>query len=194
MRRLVLVGWCALLAACADPDSVVLVRSLLTDRPPEVTVERGSEQRTLTQPLDTVDVRADQLTPRRSTLEEVRARYGGMLDSVPEPSRMYTLLFATGQQALPPDAEPTIVALLADVASHPVVEVQITGHTDRMGSVEANDRLSLERAIAVRDALLARGLTASLVRVVGRGEREPLVRTGDEVPEIYNRRVDILVR
>lgn len=194
MRRLVLLCWCCLLAACTDPDSVVLVRSLLTDRPPEVTVERGTQQQTLTQSLDTVDVRGDQLTPRRSTLEEVRARYGATLDTLPEVSRMYTLLFATGQQALPPDAEPTIVSLLADVASHPAVEVQITGHTDRMGSVEANDRLSLDRAIAVRDALLARGLRASLVRVVGRGEREPLVRTGDEVPEVHNRRVDILVR
>lgn len=194
MRRLVLVCWCALLAGCADPDSVVLVRSLLTDRPPEVTVARGSQQQTLTQPLDTVDVRGDQLTPRRSTLEEVQARYGATLDTLPEVSRMYTLLFATGQQALPPDAEPTIAALLADVATHAVVEVEITGHTDTVGTIETNDRLSKERAVAVREALLLRGLKAALIRVVGRGERALLIKTPDEIPEPRNRRVQIVIR
>lgn len=193
MRRLVLC-WCLCLAACQPPESVVLVRSLTPDVTPEVTVEHASRRQTLTQPLETVDLHGDRLNAYRSTPEALRARYGATLNTLPEVSRIYTLLFATGQQVLPPDAEPTIAALLADVASHPVVEVQITGHTDRMGTLEANDRLSLDRALAVRDALLARGLRASLVRVVGRGEREPLVRTGDEVPEAKNRRVDILVR
>jgi OmpA-OmpF porin, OOP family len=194
MRRLALLTWCMFLSACSTtPDTVVLVRSL-TDNPAEVTVESATQARTLTHALETVDQTGTQLTTRQSTLGEVRALFGPTLDAVPVPSRMYTLLFATGAQALPPDAEPTIAALLADVASHPVVEVQITGHTDRVGTLEGNDQLSLDRAIAVRDALLARGLRATLVRVVGRGEREPLVRTGDNVPESKNRRVDILVR
>ena len=193
MRRLALLTWCMLLSACATPDTVVLVRSL-SDTPPEVTVESATQRRTLTQPLEAVDLTGAQLLTRQTTLEEVRARFGQTLDAVPVPSRMYTLLFATGAQALPPDAEPTITALLADVASHAATEVQITGHTDRMGTLESNDQLALDRAIAVRDALLARGLRASLVRVVGRGEREPLVRTEDEVPEPKNRRVDVLVR
>jgi outer membrane protein OmpA-like peptidoglycan-associated protein len=42
--------------------------------------------------------------------------------------------------------------------------------------------------------LIERGLDAALVRAVGRGEREPLVPTADEVGETRNRRVEITVR
>jgi outer membrane protein OmpA-like peptidoglycan-associated protein len=74
------------------------------------------------------------------------------------------------------------------------VEVQVTGHTDRVGSVASNDSLALERAQAVRDMLIQRGLQASFIRPVGRGEREPLVPTPDEQEEPRNRRVEVIVR
>jgi outer membrane protein OmpA-like peptidoglycan-associated protein len=60
--------------------------------------------------------------------------------------------------------------------------------------VASNDRLALERAQAVRDMLVQRGLQASFIRAVGRGEREPLVPTPDEQAEPRNRRVEVIVR
>jgi OmpA-OmpF porin, OOP family len=54
--------------------------------------------------------------------------------------------------------------------------------------------LSLVRAEAVRAMLMQRGIKASFVRAVGRGEREPLVPTADEQPEPRNRRVEVIVR
>ena len=87
-----------------------------------------------------------------------------------------------------------LAALLAEVAKRQAVEVQITGHTDRVGSVADNDRLSQVRAEAVRDMLAHNGLQASFIRAVGRGEREPLIPTADEQPEPQNRRVEVLVR
>ncbi len=73
-------------------------------------------------------------------------------------------------------------------------EIVITGHTDRQGSVADNDRLSLQRAQAVRALLIERGFAAELVQAIGRGEREPLLATEDEVVEPRNRRADVLVR
>jgi outer membrane protein OmpA-like peptidoglycan-associated protein len=70
----------------------------------------------------------------------------------------------------------------------------VTGHTDRVGTVESNDALSLRRARLIRDRLLSVGVAAERVEAVGRGEREPLVPTADEVPEPKNRRVEIRVR
>jgi OmpA-OmpF porin, OOP family len=46
----------------------------------------------------------------------------------------------------------------------------------------------------VRAVLIERGFKAELVEAVGRGEREPLVPTDDEVAEPRNRRAEILVR
>ena len=80
------------------------------------------------------------------------------------------------------------------MAKRQAVEVQVTGHTDRVGTDANNDRLSLERAEAVRDMLVQRGLKSNFIRAVGRGEREPLIPTPDDQPELRNRRVEVIVR
>ena len=60
-------------------------------------------------------------------------------------------------------------------------EILVVGHTDRQGTVEANDALSLKRAQAIVDLLTAQGFARELITARGRGEREPLVPTADEV-------------
>jgi len=87
-----------------------------------------------------------------------------------------------------------VAEMRSALAALPAAEVVVTGHTDRVGSVEANDRLSLARAEAVRDLLVAAGVARSAVTAVGRGEREPAVPTADEVAEARNRRVEIKIR
>jgi outer membrane protein OmpA-like peptidoglycan-associated protein len=83
---------------------------------------------------------------------------------------------------------------MAEVRRRPDPEVLITGHTDRVGGVAQNDALSLQRAERVRASMLDLGLPADRAQAVGRGEREPLVPTDDEVAEPRNRRVEITVR
>ena len=91
-----------------------------------------------------------------------------------------------------------LMAALADVLARaterPGGEVIIIGHTDRVGSVESNDTLSLQRAQAVRQLVIDRGFDPNRVEAVGRGEREPAVQTADEVEEPKNRRAEIVVR
>jgi OmpA-OmpF porin, OOP family len=107
--------------------------------------------------------------------------------------RHYTILFARGQGTLPREAEALLAALLEAMTMHPVVAIDIVGHSDRVGSVAANERLSQARAVAVREALVARGVHAALLHTDGRGEREPVVPTADNVAEPHNRRVEIVV-
>jgi outer membrane protein OmpA-like peptidoglycan-associated protein len=75
-----------------------------------------------------------------------------------------------------------------------VAEVAVIGHTDRVGPVEYNDTLSLRRAERVRRDFVDRGIPTGSINVAGRGEREPVVLTADEVSEPRNRRVEINVR
>jgi OmpA-OmpF porin, OOP family len=187
-----------LLSACSTPDTVTLVRSL-GDTPADVTVQGESQTRTLRTPGDTVDVRGGDVQARTSTAAETRALFGPALDATPHAGlpvapRHYTILFARGQAVLPREAEAMIAAMLEEMTTHPVVAVDITGHSDRVGPIEANDRLSQARAVAVRDALVARGVPAALLHTEGRGEREPLVPTADGHAEARNRRVEVLVR
>ena len=93
-----------------------------------------------------------------------------------------------------PNSRAELESVFDEVAKRQAVEVQVTGHTDRVGNVADNDRLSLQRAEAVRAMLIKRGIKATFIRAVGRGEREPLIPTADEQSEARNRRVEVIVR
>jgi outer membrane protein OmpA-like peptidoglycan-associated protein len=84
--------------------------------------------------------------------------------------------------------------VFAELAKRSGAEVQITGHTDTVGSEGDNDTLSLKRAREIRETLIAEGLSPTISRAVGRGERELLVATPDNTAEPRNRRVEITVR
>ena len=132
----------------------------------------------------------------KDTLNEadVKRTFAEALAAQPPKALSFTLYFVEKSTEIMPDSRATLDALLAEVAKRQAVEVQITGHTDRVGKVEDNDRLSIERAEAIRAVLITNGLRASFIRTVGRGEREPLVPTPDEQAEPRNRRVEVLVR
>jgi len=72
--------------------------------------------------------------------------------------------------------------------------ITATGHTDTTGSPAYNMALSLRRASAVKDALVREGVPATAIAVVGKGESQLLVQTGDGVREPQNRRVEIVIQ
>lgn len=74
------------------------------------------------------------------------------------------------------------------------IEFSVTGHADRAGPPEYNQRLSIRRAEAVSEVLQQRGVSSDRISVAGRGESEPAVETPDGVPEQRNRRVEIIIQ
>lgn len=69
------------------------------------------------------------------------------------------------------------------------------GHADAIGGESRNDRLSLQRARKIRNALVKLGIPEDHISVAGRGAREPLYPTEKPgMPEPRNRRVEISVR
>jgi OOP family OmpA-OmpF porin len=127
----------------------------------------------------------------------VEKRYASTLQAVPPRPAAFIVRFLTGRDdALTDDSVAVFEELKAFLRSRSTpAEIRVTGHTDRVGTVKDNDALSLERAKFVRDALVTAGIKDALsIEVAGRGEREPLVPTEDEVPNAQNRRVVIEVR
>ena len=128
------------------------------------------------------------------TEERVRGEFGQALDALPPEPVTYVLYFREGTTDVVPDSRPELARMLSDVETRVVADIQVTGHTDRVGKVEDNDRLARERATMVRAVLVRQGIEPGAVRASGRGEREPLVPTADEVREPRNRRVEVTVR
>ncbi|MFZ4535110.1 OmpA family protein [Propionivibrio sp.] len=134
------------------------------------------------------------IAARNEDPASVHARYGALLDARPPRPVSFTVNFVSGSaQELTPESKPVFEQLKTTIASRPAPEISVIGHTDRVGNLEANDALSLKRAEAVRSLLQEAGIQA-VMEVAGRGEREPLVATADEVEEAANRRVEINLR
>lgn len=194
-RLPVLVLLAAMLGGCA---SVVSDRIILLPqpdgRPSAVEVTAGGQTLRLDQPYATAELRDGRLSPGTTTAEAVRSTYGALLAQQPARPRSFTVQFEPNGNRLAAGADAVLAEMRAVLAALPAAEVVITGHTDRVGTVEANDRLSLVRAESVRDILAAAGVPRSAMTVAGRGEREPVVPTADEVAEARNRRVEIKVR
>lgn len=132
--------------------------------------------------------------PAKLSEQEIKAAFAEALSARPDAPIRFTLYFREGSDELTPDSKKDLDNVMAEVRKRPAPDVIVVGHTDRVGLLQDNDRLALKRAEKMRGELLRQGLPADSVLAAGRGEREPLVPTADEVAEPRNRRVEMLVR
>lgn len=185
----------ALLAACAPATRVTLLPQA-DGRPSavEVSTREGATQR-IDQPYQVAEVsRRGRIDTDTTTAQALREQYPQLLALQPPPAERFVLEFEPGTSQLTADSQARLDEIIARARARAGGEIVVTGHTDRQGSLEDNDRLSRERAQAIRTLLIERGFKAELIEAVGRGEREPLVPTDDEVAEPRNRRAELLVR
>jgi OOP family OmpA-OmpF porin len=85
-------------------------------------------------------------------------------------------LFGFDQAKLQAGAKPVLDEIAAKLKAQPMFElVLITGHTDRIGAESYNQKLSEKRAQLVAEYLATKGLDASRLKAVGKGESEPVV-------------------
>jgi outer membrane protein OmpA-like peptidoglycan-associated protein len=188
-------------AGCAQPpkpaDTYSERVTLLPNRdgrPSAVIVKRGGVEERLETPYESLALVEGQ--PRRAELaqDEIKKRYGDVLQLQPARPFTYTLFFNTGTTELTSQSRASLAEVRQKVGTFPAAQVTVIGHADRVGSSEHNDALSLKRATAIRDLLIESGIPRAAIEVVARGEREPVVATPDGIAEERNRRVEIKLR
>ena len=80
------------------------------------------------------------------------------------------------------------------LVANPDVQVEISGHTDSVGSDEYNQALSLRRAQAVKNWLTQRGVAGNRMKTVGKGEQEPIAGNDTADGRMENRRIEFYVQ
>jgi len=107
---------------------------------------------------------------------------------------LYGLFFDTGKTDIKPDSNAQLDQMAALLKAQPALKVFIVGHTDNVGSVEANLKLSLGRAQAVIAALTQRGIAANRLAPHGNAGFAPIASNAAEDGRAKNRRVEMVLQ
>lgn len=157
-----------------------------------VVVQRGEERQVLNQPY--AAIRSGQSEVTLLSAAEVQQSFGNTLEALPQRPSAFLLYFTTGTDELTDESKAELQKILAALGQRKVPDVQVIGHTDTVGYPVGNDRLSAQRADTVKGFLVGIGIPADRIQTAGRGKRELLIPTPDNVDEPRNRRVEINVR
>lgn len=106
---------------------------------------------------------------------------------------MQDVLFDTGKYTLKGPAKLALAKIAGIVGSHPGLNLQVEGYTDSTGTAELNQRLSEQRANAVRDFLMQQGVNTQNMTAVGYGENYPVAPNDSSSGRQLNRRVELVV-
>lgn len=101
--------------------------------------------------------------------------------------------FDTGRANIKPQLGGVLDQFSGGLRNNPNAEVRIIGHTDSTGSDAINNPLSVDRAAATRDYLVARGVPTQAIQIDGRGSHEPIANNNTDAGRAQNRRVEIYV-
>ncbi len=103
------------------------------------------------------------------------------------------ITFESGSAALTPEGSGAVDAAAQILVANPGVRVEIHGHTDASGDSTANERLSQDRANAVLDALVIRGVAGDRLGAIGFGESQPIAPNITDDGRAENRRIEFVV-
>jgi outer membrane protein OmpA-like peptidoglycan-associated protein len=170
-----------------DPNNGIVGRAAVSNGSGAVELEgaRASTRVAGNQPPESVTV---------MRAGDVQRLFGGVLSSLPPAAAIFTLNFPLESDELTRSSRARFMDVVQAIKSRPFAEVVVIGHTDTTGTSAGNYQLGLKRAETVRALLVAAGLDASFVELASHGEADLRVRTGDDVLEPRNRRVEIMVR
>lgn len=104
------------------------------------------------------------------------------------------IVFENASAILKPESEAAINQLKQYLDETPrVTKLRIEGHTDNSGTPEANETLSGQRALAVKAALVAKGVSKDRLLAVGFGQNKPIADNMTEEGKAKNRRTEFRV-
>jgi len=195
LRYALLAAMLALtLSACASRQALFTVMPNPDGSAGAVTVDDGQKSMMLDWPWAAGEIVKGSARPVAMDQAQVDQIFGAALAARPILPSHFRLYFESDTDTLTPDSETKYKSVFEDIRQRKVYEVEVVGHTDTAGDLKYNQTLSLARANFIREKLVQDGLDRKSISVAGRGPLDPRVKTGPDVHEQMNRRVEITVR
>jgi outer membrane protein OmpA-like peptidoglycan-associated protein len=129
----------------------------------------------------------EQLRQQLNMILETRSTARGLIVN------MSDVLFDTGKYTLRPGAREKLAKVSGILLAHPSLKIEVEGHTDSVGGDVYNQRLSEQRAAAVRDYLAQNGIAMNNLTAVGFGKAHPVASNSTAAGRQMNRRVELVV-
>jgi OmpA-OmpF porin, OOP family len=102
------------------------------------------------------------------------------------------IYFDTGSATIKPESEPALEEMVKLLNSSPTLNVYVIGHTDSVGSLDSNLKLSSDRAASVVKAIVSKGIAASRLKSAGVGPYSPVASNDTDEGKSKNRRVELV--
>ena len=113
-----------------------------------------------------------------------------------DPPRIFTLknvFFDTGKATIRKESNTALDELVTVLKIKPKMEIEISGHTDNVGSPDANMKLSADRANSVRSYLIRQGVAENRIIARGYGETQPVADNDTDEGKQKNRRTEVRI-
>ena len=129
----------------------------------------------------------ERLRQQLSQVLQTRETARGLIVNMPD------VLFAFNKYNLKPDAQVKLAKVSGILLAYPDLKLQVEGYTDSIGSDAYNQKLSEERANAVRDFLVSQGVSNNNITAQGYGKSDPIADNATAAGRAKNRRVQLVV-
>jgi outer membrane protein OmpA-like peptidoglycan-associated protein len=106
---------------------------------------------------------------------------------------MSDVLFDTGKFSLKTGAREKLAKVAGILIAYPTLAIEVGGYTDNVGGDEMNQKLSENRASAVRDYLVEQGVGTASLTAKGFGNTLPVASNENASGRQENRRVELVV-
>lgn len=197
MKHIFLVLLCGfmLMTGCSKTTVVLLPKQ--DGGAGEIFVSSDAATQTLNQANEFTQVSSKNSAPSEPeimTQQQVDSQFKDTLNALPQNPVSFILYFTFGTEDLIPESVVLISRVITTVKDRIPCEISVIGHTDTMGNAAYNFNLSLKRATVVKNLLIQKGISPTIMDVTSYGENDPLVKTADNVNEPKNRRVEVMIR
>lgn len=127
--------------------------------------------------------------------EETTVKNVKLMEELKEEKKLvlHGIHFASGKSSIPPDGFPILNKVAEVLKANENVKVEISGHTDAVGSASYNQRLSEARARSVRQYLIQQGIDPARLVAKGYGESSPIAPNTTREGRAKNRRIEFSV-